>query len=339
MGLKSTVPNSLAQPGVCTSTTRPLAPYEGQLIYQTDTDDTLIWNGSQWIYVHDGVWDAKGDLLVATAQSSGTLLSVGPDETILTADSTTAEGMTWKNTLSVSGASVTGELSATNIVGSFYGQVSVTVKNNTGSTLLKASPVFISGNDNGVPEVTFATTSPGQIPMGLLSDEIIDGAQGNLVLFGIIDGLDTSSFVENTQLWLADAGGLTNVRPEFAGQTIQPAARVVFSHQTNGSLLVTSATRFVESPNTIDISGPVTTEQSLNSDTANITSTLSAATVSASLVVSAPEITATTALTVQGVEIDTSDAQIDEVLVFNGTRFAPANIDTGGKSFAYFMGA
>lgn len=34
--------------GVCTSTTRPSNPFEGQMIYETDTDSTLIWTGSYW---------------------------------------------------------------------------------------------------------------------------------------------------------------------------------------------------------------------------------------------------------------------------------------------------
>jgi hypothetical protein len=38
------------RPGVCTSTTRPTAPYEGQHIYETDTDKVLVWNGSAWLY-------------------------------------------------------------------------------------------------------------------------------------------------------------------------------------------------------------------------------------------------------------------------------------------------
>ena len=36
------------KPGVCTSTTRPTAPYEGMMIYETDTDKVLVWNGSAW---------------------------------------------------------------------------------------------------------------------------------------------------------------------------------------------------------------------------------------------------------------------------------------------------
>jgi len=37
------------RPGVCTSTTRPTTPYEGQHIYETDTDLEYVWNGSAWV--------------------------------------------------------------------------------------------------------------------------------------------------------------------------------------------------------------------------------------------------------------------------------------------------
>lgn len=43
------------QPGVCTSTTRPTAPYEGQQIYETDTDLVAVWNGSAWRYLSSAV--------------------------------------------------------------------------------------------------------------------------------------------------------------------------------------------------------------------------------------------------------------------------------------------
>jgi hypothetical protein len=43
------------RPGVCTSTTRPTAPYEGQMVYETDTDLMLIYNGSSWFNAHSVV--------------------------------------------------------------------------------------------------------------------------------------------------------------------------------------------------------------------------------------------------------------------------------------------
>jgi hypothetical protein len=59
--------NSLStgfRPGVCTSSTRPTAPYEGQFIYETDTDMLAIWNGTAWRYI------------AATSATSGTVLQV-----------------------------------------------------------------------------------------------------------------------------------------------------------------------------------------------------------------------------------------------------------------------
>jgi hypothetical protein len=44
--------SSVIKPGVCTSSTRPTVPYEGQLIYETDTDRVAAYNGSAWVYTH-----------------------------------------------------------------------------------------------------------------------------------------------------------------------------------------------------------------------------------------------------------------------------------------------
>lgn len=65
------------RPGVCTSTTRPTAPYEGQMIYETDTDMVAIWNGSAWRYIS------------ATTPTNGTVLQV-VSNTYTTETSTTS---------------------------------------------------------------------------------------------------------------------------------------------------------------------------------------------------------------------------------------------------------
>lgn len=49
MALSNALPNSVLKPGVCTSSTRPSNPYEGQFIYETDTDSILFYNGSSWV--------------------------------------------------------------------------------------------------------------------------------------------------------------------------------------------------------------------------------------------------------------------------------------------------
>ncbi len=49
MGLSNYVPSSrIHQTGICTSSTRPTSPYEGQTIYETDTNRFLHWTGTSW---------------------------------------------------------------------------------------------------------------------------------------------------------------------------------------------------------------------------------------------------------------------------------------------------
>ena len=53
-----------SRPGVCLSTSRPTVPYEGQMIYETDTDMVTIWNGTAWRYI------------ASTTPTNGTVLQV-----------------------------------------------------------------------------------------------------------------------------------------------------------------------------------------------------------------------------------------------------------------------
>jgi hypothetical protein len=66
------------RPGVCTSTTRPTAPYEGQHIYETDTDKVLVWNGTAWYPNWNLPWGVAGDTgaTASTAFVANTELSV-----------------------------------------------------------------------------------------------------------------------------------------------------------------------------------------------------------------------------------------------------------------------
>lgn len=41
------------RPGVCTSTTRPSTPFEGQMIYETDTNRVLVYEGAAWVMIAD----------------------------------------------------------------------------------------------------------------------------------------------------------------------------------------------------------------------------------------------------------------------------------------------
>lgn len=59
---------------ICTSVTRPLPPYQGQQIFETDTDRSYVYEGSTWWIVRDpaphvqvtSTWPGNTDLASAT---------------------------------------------------------------------------------------------------------------------------------------------------------------------------------------------------------------------------------------------------------------------------------
>ena len=69
---------SIIKPGVCTSSTRPAVPFEGQMIYETDTDKVLVYNGTDWYANWNLPWGAAGDTgaTATTAFVANTALSV-----------------------------------------------------------------------------------------------------------------------------------------------------------------------------------------------------------------------------------------------------------------------
>jgi len=65
------------RPGVCTSTTRPVSPYEGQSIYQTDTDTVLFWDGSAWVapYATTAALNLKANIASPTFTGGSTTVT------------------------------------------------------------------------------------------------------------------------------------------------------------------------------------------------------------------------------------------------------------------------
>jgi hypothetical protein len=60
------------RPGVCTSSNRPATPFEGQMIYETDTDLTYIYGGSAWQQVSGGTAVGNSGLVYITSATVGT---------------------------------------------------------------------------------------------------------------------------------------------------------------------------------------------------------------------------------------------------------------------------
>lgn len=76
------------RPGVCLSTNRPTSPYNGQVIYETDTGKTLVWNSTTWAYLSTGSTNPLGLELMIPLNVSGTGVSVSGAVTTFSAAST-----------------------------------------------------------------------------------------------------------------------------------------------------------------------------------------------------------------------------------------------------------
>lgn len=53
MPIDSTLPTYALKPGVCTSATRPASPYNGLLIYETDTRREMLYDGTGWVIMSE----------------------------------------------------------------------------------------------------------------------------------------------------------------------------------------------------------------------------------------------------------------------------------------------
>ena len=64
--------SSIIKPGVIDNTAaRPASPYEGQVIFQKDTDQLLVWNGTAWVIPNSPAQNPQGLELISTTTFSG----------------------------------------------------------------------------------------------------------------------------------------------------------------------------------------------------------------------------------------------------------------------------
>jgi hypothetical protein len=124
--------------GVCTSSTRPSGPYEGQMIYETDTDMIAVWNGTAWRYIS------------ATTPTNGTVLQVVTGTTSTQATFTSATPATTGITATITPKSATSKILISASISGVNKQSSNTSLDTwiyrNGSQLLKIGSKILSDN-------------------------------------------------------------------------------------------------------------------------------------------------------------------------------------------------
>jgi len=89
MGISNTIPPSrLIQPGVVANTAaRPASPFTGQAIYQVDTNQMLLWNGTAWVIPNAPAQNPTGLELITPTSVAGTGVSLSGATVTFTAAS------------------------------------------------------------------------------------------------------------------------------------------------------------------------------------------------------------------------------------------------------------
>jgi hypothetical protein len=116
------------------------------------------------------------------------------------------------------------------------------IRNNTGATLTKGTIVYISGATGNKPTVSkaIATGDPSSAQtFGFVQNDILNNAEGFVVVIGDLIGLDTSAFTEGDQLYLSatTAGTFTSVK-QYAPNHLVYVGIVTRSHPTLGQIEV-----------------------------------------------------------------------------------------------------
>jgi hypothetical protein len=123
------------------------------------------------------------------------------------------------------------------------GQVLTTeVYNNTGATLAKGTIVYINGSHGNLPTVTKAqanSESTSARTFGFIQSDLTNMNNGYVVVFGKLDGLNTSTFTDGQTLYLSTtvAGGYTATKPTAPNHIVY-VGTIVRSHPTQGIIEV-----------------------------------------------------------------------------------------------------
>lgn len=127
------------------------------------------------------------------------------------------------------------------------------VRNETGSTLAKGTPVAIVGYASGSSRPLVAPADANdatKMPcIGLIAEQITNNANGAVIAMGVSQGYDTSSFTIGQTVYISTtAGDLTTTPPSGESSQIQNIGKVT-KVDSNGRILVLGPGRSNATPN------------------------------------------------------------------------------------------
>lgn len=159
-----------------TTQTEPATPTTGNTIIYVDSTTKMIRSkndaGVVAVYLKDADFTAKGKILVGTAASTFTALSVGSNNQVLTADSAQASGVKWSTPFSLlNRATLSAVASLTNTT---YSAVTDTLAITAPGTMIKVNVSgFASNNTTGASVYATLTIDGATFAEFTLGDDLI----------------------------------------------------------------------------------------------------------------------------------------------------------------------
>ena len=188
--------------------------------------------------------------LLVNASASGGGTPGGTDTQVQFNDSSAFggdAGLTYNkttDTLTATNLTVSGLSTLNHIHGSIAGNLYVHVKNTSGGTLAKGTPVYATGSvgASGRIEVAAADyTNAAKMPaIGILDAALGVNAEGNAVVVGEVTALATNSYAINQELFVGTNGLLGALPASGQSQSIAVVSRV---HASTGIIVVNAQAR------------------------------------------------------------------------------------------------
>jgi len=207
----------------------------GQILKVPATGTTLVWGA-----------DAGG--------GSATLLTDSDGDTLIQVEESTDEDVIRFDVAGSEVAQMTDDGVVLNDGYNFEGDVigAIKFKAQAGEALTKGDTVYISGISGNTTIVSKADANDAaKMPaFGLAASTVSLNAAVQIVTFGTLQGIDTSSYSEGDELYVnVLAGTLTDSAPTGSSSAVQKIAKVTRSDANAGSVKVSGAGRINATPN------------------------------------------------------------------------------------------
>lgn len=113
-----------------------------------------------------------------------------------------------------------------------------TIYNGETTTLVKGTPVYISGSQGANPIVYRAdAANPAKMPVTyIISEDILTASTGRGIVLGLISGIDLTGYIAGQEVFVAPGGGWTATRP--TGSAIVQFLGVIAKPNSGGKGLV-----------------------------------------------------------------------------------------------------